>query len=544
MDGTRHIERQPGVTKEKSLILALLLSGVMFYLACFLAADRSVWSDEGMYLSNMHMQWWHYFQPLPLYDQACPPLVSVFYSLMLGIAPHNTYLIRITILCACSLALAYFGWRTATTYETPLTVASLMFLLCNGVVVRYATEIKQYPIEIAVSLILIGFYMQTMGYRHVNGRSGAYLFLLLSVAMSFFSFGVLPAAASLMLERAVFLENRALAKEWRLSLAAFLGIYGLLYLIFFKGLVFIQFNNYLELYKVNLLRDNFNSLFFWKHALSTASRLFVPKPLLVTCGFLALVVAVFARKNLVTPQGAPIRIAFILLSLILLFSGMGLYPLATTRQFLFTLPFMALVIGWAVRQLINFHNRWSLAGMFLIVFLMFFSGIINVYGAYAGKYDFQKTRELYEFIVNSNYKHILVDFSVQPSLEFYATDGRLNDKSLLGKLAATSVAMPGDFRVSSNYPAVFETVGAWQALIPIGQWTPLSHSRDDLYTDWLVSKVPANETVLLATAGPGDMIPHIWEQMTHSIVKRGCRSTLVFENSGVRALRLDCAQGI
>lgn len=439
MDETKlHIERQPGVKKETGLILALLLSGVMFFLACFFAADRSVWSDEGMYLSNMHLQWWHYFKPLPFYDQASPPLVSVFYSLMLGIAAHNIYLLRLAILFVFSLALAYFGWRSATTYKTPLTVASLMFLLCNGVVVRYATEIKQYPIEIAVSLILIGFYMRTMSYRHADGQSGAYLFLMLSVAMSFFSFGVLPVATSLMLDRAVFLENRTIANKWWLSLVVFWGIYSFLYFCFFKGLVFIQFNNYLELYKVNLLRDNFNSLFFWKHVLSAASKLFVPKSLLFLCGLLPLIVAVFTRRNITSHQGAPIRIALILLIMILFLSGIGLYPLATTRQFLYTLPFMALVIGWAVQQLIDFHNRRSLAVVYLIVFLMFFSGIINVYGAYAGKYDFQKTKELYEFIVKSNYKRILIDFSVQPSLEFYATDGRLNDKTILGKLHSTS----------------------------------------------------------------------------------------------------------
>jgi hypothetical protein len=527
--------------EEKSLILALLLSAALFFVACFLAADRSVWSDEGMYLSNMHQHWWHYFKPLPYYDQACPPLVSVLYSLIFDSVP-TIFLFRLTILFIFSLALAYFGRQAAKAFETPLAVISVMFLLGNGVVVRYATEIKQYPIEITVSLILIGFYMQTMGSKQADRRIGAYLFLMLSVAMTFFSFGVLPVAASLMLERAVFLENKSLARHWWLSCMVFLGTYGLLYLVCFKGLVFIQFNNYLELYKVNVLRDNFASLYFWKHTLAIISKLFVSASLLAPCGLIALVVAAVDRKKITASHGAPIRITLILLSTIVFLSGIGMYPLATTRQFLFTLPFMSLVVGWAVQQLLDFRNRWSLAGVFLIVFLMLFSGVINDYTAHAGKYDFQRTEELYEYVVKSGYKRILVDFSVQPSLEFYASDGRLNDKIILGKLARTSVALPDNFTVSENYPAVFESVGGWQALIPIGNWYRFSHSRYDLYTDWLVSKAPPNEAVLLVTAAPGDMVPHIWEPVMRSIAKRGCSSGLLFEENGVRALRLDCPE--
>src|ERR1035438_9056616 len=98
--------------EEKSLILALLLSAALFFVACFLAADRSVWSDEGMYLSNMHQHWWHYFKPLPYYDQACPPLVSVLYSLIFDSVP-TIFLFRLTILFIFSLALAYFGRQAA-----------------------------------------------------------------------------------------------------------------------------------------------------------------------------------------------------------------------------------------------------------------------------------------------------------------------------------------------------------------------------------------------------------------------------------------------
>jgi hypothetical protein len=511
----------------------------MFLVACFRAANRSVWIDEAMYLSNLHQHWQDYFKPLPFYDQASPPLVSVFLSFILDISSNNIYILRLTILLTVFISLAYFGWQMTKTYKIPQAAITVMFLACNGVFIRYATETKQYALEIAASLILLGCYAQSMR-RHTDGQKGAYLFLILSIVLSFFSFGVPLGASALMFERTVFVKNKTIAKHWRLSFFAFLCLYSLLYLVCFKKILFIQFNNYLQVYNVNILRDNFNSLFFWKHTVSIISQLFLPRLLLVPCVFIAMILAAFNYKSLSADQFAPVRIALILLSEVLLLSGFGMYPLATTRQFLYTLPFIAFMIGWSVQQLINYRQKWSSMGSYLVIILMLLSGIKNDYYAYADKFDFQKTKNLYEFIVNSGYKRILVECFVQPSLEFYAMDSKLSDRILIGKLMSTTVALPTYYDISNNYPGAFETIGGWQALIPIGQWDRLSHSRYDLYTDWLISKAPGNEAVLLVTTAPRKNLPQTWEPLMQSISKRGCRSRILFEDNGVLALSLVC----
>ena len=73
----------------RALLLVVAACVAIFLVATFLAADRSVFVDEGMYLANLHENWQAYLAPLRHYNQASPPLVSVAYALILVLADDN-----------------------------------------------------------------------------------------------------------------------------------------------------------------------------------------------------------------------------------------------------------------------------------------------------------------------------------------------------------------------------------------------------------------------------------------------------------------------
>jgi hypothetical protein len=222
---------------------------------------------------------------------------------------------------------------------------------------------------------------------------------------------------------------------------------------------------------------------------------------------------------------------------ILLLSALGVYPIFRPRHFVFTLPFLALMAGWAVQQLIDRYGRRFAPCAYVIAAVLLMSCARNAFIAHRGDFDFERTRELYAFIAGRPEKNVALWVGFQPSFEFYNADGRqsLSEKVVLGQISRDSGLSPTPLEITENYSSVSQAAGGWGATIQL--WIL---KRFDRYTDWMISRVPANKPTLLAI---GHFDPYRNEVMMRSIEKRNCDSEMVFQDRGVRALRLVCPEG-
>jgi hypothetical protein len=356
---------------------------------------------------------------------------------------------------------------------------------------------------------------------------------MLAVALSFFSFAVLLVATALIFDRAAFSENRVSARHWWLSLIAFWGIYGSLYLFIFKPLLFFQLNNYRLEYEAFLLRDNFVSLDFWKHTFEILIELFRPGYIFVLVALAVMVAIARARSLWASNRFAPARVAFVLGAAILFLSAIGVYPLYRARHLFFTLPFVALLVGWAAQELSNRMLIRPLVGTCLVALLLLPASLFNAYWAYSGRYHFQRTRDLAAFVSSQPDRYVLLWSGFQPAADFYSVPEKLQatNRTVLGRVNSETGVLPTAKETIENYPLVVNKAGGWAATLNLGVL-----KRTDVYTDWLVSQIPPNEPVLLAMGHYRDGE----DVMMRSLAKRNCTSEVVFEDRGVKALRLAC----
>jgi hypothetical protein len=516
-------------------LLVLVPAAVLFTLAAVFAANRSVWGDEAMYLVNLRQHWDAFLSPLPLYDQGSPPLVSVLFSLVLPLGNGDPFALRIAILVAFLTSLCFFGWQLARAYQAPLlALVTVLTLLSNGIVVRYVTEIKQYGVEGIVSLILLALYFRALRRDIKVTPRAAYGLLLAGVALSFLSYAVLIVATTVLLDRAVFSEDRTSKRAWWVSLLAFWGLYGLLYLFLYKPLVSFALNNYWLEYEPYLLRDHFLSVDFWKHLLQIVLELFRPTYVFALVPLAFLVVVALGRRVWRNDSFAPARLVFLLSAAILFLSALGVYPLFRSRHLFYTLPFVALMVGWAAQELINRFPRRSFLGACLVAAFLLPAGLLNAYFGYSGRYDFQRTRELVAFLSGEPDKYVLLYAGIQPPFDFYSEIGaaRAGRQTVLGRVNRETGAPRTPEETIANYPSVVSQAGGWATTINL--WIL---KRLDIYTDWMVSQVPADESALLAM---GHYDPHEEELIAQSLAKRNCVSAVVFEDRGVKALRIAC----
>jgi MFS family permease len=523
-----------GSRKGKVLLLLAGACVAAFLIASFLAADRSIVVDEGMYLANLHDSWRTYLEPLTHYNQASPPLVSIAYAEIIERADGNLRVLRLCIAAVFLSALAFFTWQVARAFRFPLAAVSVLLLLSNGFLVRYVTEIKHYGIEACVSLLLLAVYMRALRKEHTAGRAAAYGFAALALALSLASYTVLIVATTLMFDRALFSEDRRKVKHWWISLAIFLGVYGLLYLLFLKGLLFFNLTNFREEYEVYLLRNNLGSLEFWKHTLRILVELFRPPYLLGLVLVALALVAPFAWRQWATNRFAPARLTFILAGAILFLSAIGLYPLAYPRHLVFTLPFLALAVGWAAQELVDRYPRTAPVGvLFLGLFLAVLSGR-NAMAAFSGEYDFERTRQLYSFARSHPETDMVMWYGFQPAYEFYerydSRDGEC--QKVLGRIKSQSGLFPPMDQAIRDFSNAVHAASGWAATV---------HLRDigrfDVYTDWLAAQIPANQSVLLPL---GYHDQYRYTELMRSLGERNCVTRVVFEERGVKALRVEC----
>jgi len=140
---------------ERAAVAMLLLLGALLRLRQYLTG-RSLWADEAMLALNIvNRNFGGMFQPLD-YDQGAPIgflLVEKIFNSILG---KNEFALRLFPLLAglISLWLFYLLLKRITTTSAGLFTALALFAF-NPRLVYYSSEVKQYILDVAVTILLL-----------------------------------------------------------------------------------------------------------------------------------------------------------------------------------------------------------------------------------------------------------------------------------------------------------------------------------------------------------------------------------------------------
>ena len=143
------------VLSEKAAVACLFLAGSLLRLRQYLTG-RSLWADEAMLALNIvERDFMGFFRPLD-YDQGAPIgflLVEKFFNTILG---KNELVLRLFPLLAglVSLWLFYLLLKRIMITSVGLLTGLTLFA-CNPRLVYYSSEVKQYILDVAVTITLL-----------------------------------------------------------------------------------------------------------------------------------------------------------------------------------------------------------------------------------------------------------------------------------------------------------------------------------------------------------------------------------------------------
>lgn len=147
----------------KVLTYGLLLLGGLLWVTVFVQ-DRSLFLDEANLARNIvELDYVQFFGPL-MYEQFAPPFFMVVEKAMTQLFGNSTYALRLFPLLA-GLAALVLLMRIQQILDLPWWLrAFLVWMICfTGIYLRYATEAKQYGVDMFFALLLVERALSTTG---------------------------------------------------------------------------------------------------------------------------------------------------------------------------------------------------------------------------------------------------------------------------------------------------------------------------------------------------------------------------------------------
>ncbi|WP_096788038.1 hypothetical protein [Rhodobacter sp. CZR27] len=464
--------------------IALAISLGFLAVLGILQADRPLWQDETQLLANLGQAWGRYFEVLPYHDQAAPPLALILLDGLWRIAGGDIPVMRLAVLSATLACLACLALSAARRGLTVMLLA-LAIVALTPITLRYALEIKHYVFELLAALVVV----QSALSLKLRGRVEPVLFVALSLLLSFLSFSVMLVAVVIMADVVLFRAKGAERRHWALAVLLFSATWGLLYLGLFRPLTHLQIANYPDAYRNGMLIE----LLQGSPASLVRRLLYVAgQPVFAILGAGALLGGLVllgrrtlsdlgrqARRALPGAGGTPVRIWFGLTVLILGLSLLGLYPLSSSRQLLFTLAPTAIALASVVIGALRGSGSpaWLLAALALVLLP---GAALQFRKTVTGDYVFQDTAALYDFLLRNKDIPVIPNMLFDPTLRYYVERDAPSGLRIAGLLSPRSGPMESTREVVTRLQGGDTSLPAhiWHALRREGAYRA--------YTDWIV----------------------------------------------------------
>lgn len=298
------------------------------------AANRSLFLDEAnLARALIEGDLADFFAPLP-YEQFAPPLFLVGTKWLTYLFGTSEYVLRLLPLLAGVLSVPLFQ-RLTNRWLPPLTATvALLIFAVHPALIRYATEFKQYGVDVFGGLLALYFLSKIPTSRRDYLVWGSFLIAPWWSMPIVFPMG----AAGL-----VWLVRRPkMWRHWLLVCGSWLGSFGIYFFLILKSDIG---SDYLQSYHTPYFLGGENTLGLLKNLIQQPFGYTIAAQLIGWFG-LALVGGHFLRQ-----RASWMGIAFGTLAFTLLASGLHLYTLID-RTVLFLTPLLLLLgaAGWSRRR--------------------------------------------------------------------------------------------------------------------------------------------------------------------------------------------------
>jgi hypothetical protein len=530
-----HAPPSPGTARpsRNACAIACVLALVVLAGAGWQQSGRGLWQDESTLLANFGLPWRTYFHALPFYDQAGPPLALLVldgaYLLAHG-APAAMRLLLLGLHVAIMAALALSAMRKD---DRPALLA-IAAVAVSWLTVHFSLELKHYMFELQATLVFL------LALRWAPDRPVTVM--ALAALLSFASFSIMLVVGIATLDAVALRFRGALRWRWFGALALYTLGWLACYLLLFRPASALQTANYPSAYERLALG-----------AYARAPSLLMPQieaivraqPTLAIAGAAAAILAVAlwrkvssARAPLIPHASAlvpdfwqPLRVLAGLLVLVTLLWLLRLYPVSSSKQFFFTMPITALLLGNCVIAAgAAFAN--GMATLALLTAMLAPSALFTLARGWTRTSDFQDTRGLYAFVRAQRSALILPDLLFEPTLRAYASRDPHPPAHVAGWLRAESRPMESPAYVVAELAA--GDVQIYQHV-----WQPLYASEQyPAYVTWLVGRARGAPKAIVAAA---QFDPRYEPVLRQAARMQGCDAREAFRSRGVVAYRISCA---
>lgn len=492
-------------------------------------STRGLWQDEAILLANFGMPLTRYFEILPFYDQAAPPLALVTLNALHALADGSVSAMRLLLLGLNLTLFAALGVAAYRRRDREVLLA-IAIIAVTPLAVRYCVELKQYGFEIQASMLFL------LALRWHPGRPGAVM--LLAGILSFFSYSIMLVVGISLLDALIFRFRGQLAQRWFSFLAAYTVGWLACYILLFQPITALQTANYPDAYeRVPLLSYLQNPRLIFRFQFIVWGQAYIA----LIGGLMAvLLLNAIGRSERTKIHGwgllslradlwQPLRVLVGLMALVFLLWLAQLYPIASDRQFMFLMPIGALLM--ANLLLASAVSRQAMLIWPAVALMLVPSAVTVLRQEWNRNSDFQDTQGLYAFLKRHPETLILPDVLFEPTLRYYsardANPLRHVDAWLLAETRPMESPQEALSALTKGNAPVYQHV--WQPLIS-GDIFPA-------YAGWVVRHARGRGSALIGIAQVNDTIISGYEEAARN---EGCNIAVAYRSRGVAALKLDC----
>ena len=303
---------------------------------------RSPWGDEASLLRNLKIiPWTGAFFPLPLFDLTAPPGATLVLQVIAELTQYDVTVIRLILLL---INLGFIYWAAYATKISNKVVPFVLFWLSTPVV-YYATEIKQYSLEMVASYLMIVTIATTTNEWKSKVRDVCALVL---------SFGAIVQVAS----RFIMSGYNAHLGRWAFSRGqiyhvTITALLLVLFVVWGRYLTTLQLANFhAQAFKNNGLLIDF--LRFCKAIFMAHGAILVSIGAIVT----ALAIRTFGWRPIVHNH----LVIFLLLcvAMVSILRLAGFYPVVYPRHIVWIVPVSLFIVAtWLDKLLIHWGRSWN-----------------------------------------------------------------------------------------------------------------------------------------------------------------------------------------
>ncbi len=435
-----------GINRNIALV-GLFIAAVLIAIIVAQAIGRPPWIDETMAMRNYPLQDFRaFFEPLPFYSQAAPPLFNLLMTAMVSWPPEAIRISLLTLIGLGSLAVVAVNFR-----NSGAVLGAALALVAMKHALHQITEIKYYGFEIFGTVLILVWLLGRRPQRRLGLRD---LMILAAGVLSGISTLVIAVLALGYVGLARLSARQRIAFPEIVGSCLFL-LFTVAYYIAIRHAVSIQLDTYFDIYQLNGASAALNFLIV---AASFGSPYFIP-------------LALFAVALSLRDWRNPVSRDLLLFSTIIftVFSALafvGLFPASAARHVTWVGGFGLVLVANAGRILMSnlpatrsaTVQQVGIAAVFMLLALLPAVNLIRGWNReFPGTDNAAAVREL----LNRPEYDVGLWIGGQPAIEYYRRFlPQLDRRRYFGLLNVTSAPLPTEMRSPAYLQRPFAEIAA------------------------------------------------------------------------------------